>query len=207
MKRNVPELLAHILRVPAGLPGPHVSDDDLDSYAAGTLSAEARDKVDYHCERCTECAEILERLIEAASAPEAPPFPILVPDFKEVLARHERQEQAGSMSLAASSKSDLPEYYSLQGLLPGFTGEASGDDRFPDERSCLRLSHKAAESPRPEGLPGNIFASWPTGKSEPFAIEFQGGRWRCELSIQVSWPELVDLLEQGKLMLHPYPPA
>lgn len=234
MKKTNDQLLAEIFTVPPGEAGPHPTNDELAAYAENrdALGAEIQTRLDHHLERCAECAEIVERLIEAESAPQSLPFPVYVPDFDAVRARHNATRSAfgemldfaaagavcgaslgrlvagASLALAAAAKGLLPEIVRVDDLLPGFQGEATGDGCAPSEASTIRLAITALESPRPAEVPtGGFIVVWPTGQTEPHGFTHRAGRWRANIRLPLPWPETVALLRDKKIRIEAIPPA
>ncbi len=110
------------------------------------------------------------------------------------------------LALAASEKTKLPEVIRIDGLLPGFSGEATGDGCAPSMASTLWLSLTAPESPRPDAVPaGGVLAVWPTGQTMPTPFAYRTGRWRARISLPLQWPEVVELLVAARIRLEPLP--
>lgn len=234
MKKPNDQFLAEIFTVPQGEAGPHPTNDELAAYAENrdVLSAEIQARLDHHLERCAECAEIVERLIEAESAPQTLPFPVYVPAFEAVRARHkatrgvfgEMSDLAvagavggvssaltavgavyrASLALAAASTELLPGVMPVDDLLPGFQGEATGDGCTPSVASTLRLAFTGPESPRPAEVPhAGVIVVWPTGQTEPHGFAHRAGSWRANIRLPLPWPETVALLKENKIRIEP----
>lgn len=210
MKKPNDQFLAEIFTAPEGQAGPHPDNDELAAYAEDRddLSAETKSRLEHHLERCTECAQIVESLIEAEEVSKSLPFPVYVPDFEAVRARHETSgsEFGEELALAASENELLPEIERVDDLLAGFQGEATGDGCAPSKASTLRLAFTGMESPRPaEVPPGGVIIVWPTGQTEPHGFTHRSGRWRAEIRLPLPWPETVSLLRERKLRIEAVP--
>ena len=79
MKHTESEFLVEVFTAPQGEPGPHLTNDQLDACATGTIAETERQAVERHLDHCAECAEIVLRLLEAdATQNEALPFPTTI---------------------------------------------------------------------------------------------------------------------------------
>lgn len=191
---------------PAGEAGLHVSNDDISAWAEDTLTGEDFGRVQAHLDHCPECAELATRLTVALARRDEPlAFPVFVPSFEAVRARAERSAggELANLQLAAAENGVPPEVVRIDGLLEGFSGEATGDGCAPSQASTLRLALTAPESPRPAKVPASVLAVWPTGQTMPATFEHRGGRWRAVLSLPLPWPEVVELLKDNKIRLEP----
>ncbi|HMO63708.1 MAG TPA: hypothetical protein PKE47_00510 [Verrucomicrobiota bacterium] len=210
MKCTESDFLAEIFTAPQGEAGPHLTNEQLDACASCTLADTERKLVERHLDHCAECAELVLRLLEADAASDEPlPFPISVPDFDAIRARHQRASRPASfelLALAASEKEALPEIVFIEGLLPGFYGEATGDGCAPSAASTLRLELTAPESPQPEAVPPEgVLAVWPTGQTMPVRFTYCDGHWWAKITLPLAWPEVVGLLAESKIQLVPLP--
>lgn len=208
-EENASKILADIFaHSPAGATPQPVSDDDLLAWAEGTLTGAEFDRVQDHLDRCPESAELATRLTEALALRDEPlPFPVFVPSLEALRAKKDRQDTAAlsqdnqPLALAAAEKTDLPEFVRIDELLPGFSGEATGDGCMPSSSSNFRLALTAPESPRPSNVAGSVMAVWPTGQTLPYPFEYSSGRWRAVITLPLPWPEVAPLLENKEIRL------
>jgi anti-sigma factor RsiW len=203
---NTCRILTEIATAPQGNTGPHLTNEQLFAYADGSLPQDQLGACEQHLNHCAECCEIIERLAEAASHADEPlPFPVFVPELSAVLDRNtksNRVEAANSSHLAlAAAENALPELHPINHLLPGFTGDATGDGCAPSQSSVLRLACTATESPRPQTVPQSIIAVWPTGQTPPIPVVYRTGRWRVDVTLPLPWPETHALLESGGIRI------
>ena len=106
------------------------------------------------------------------------------------------------LALAAS---ELRKRERVDDLLPGFSGEAWGDDCEPSKVSTVSLAVPGAESPRPADVPAAVIVKWPAGQTKPQNFTHDSGWWFVEIQLPLPWPKTVSLLREKKISIEPVP--
>ena len=143
-------------------------------------------------------AQRLQETPDAASAPNE------TPEAKEIYDIRSTQDALGDSSeeTLALVASDLPERERVDDLLPGFLGEAWGDDCEPSKGSTMRLAMPGLESPRPaEVVADGVIVKWPSGETKPHRFTHLSGWWFVEVQLPLPWPKTVSLLREKKLSI------
>ena len=146
-------------------------------------------------------AERMQEMPDAASGPNE------TMEAKELYDIRSTQDALGDSSKEplALAASELPRRERLDDLLPGFLGEAWGDDCEPSKVSSVSLAVPGAESPRPAEVPAAVIVKWPAGQTESQSFTHDSGWWFVEIQLPLSWPKTVSLLRAKKISIEPVP--